>query len=339
MSNIIEDIAAGLLEFCVGVTETEADVRVRDNLANSGAVPVTGPFWESPDIAVRTSDDGMVVDQPAMTGQTNYVYVRVTNDGPASATDVHVNLRAVRFPGTEFTYPGDWAAVDSTHLLPTPILVDFASIGPGGSSVAKFSLSAAQVASLYGWQSGGWHPCLLAEVTSATDYGPTSGVHVWDNNNLAQRNISIIQVAFQALEAEISFPFLYGNDRDRVQTLTLAVDRAALPVDAEVLLDLTDPHHRFDEVVRDEPSRGDLVRFPERSRVEIDSCGSTIDVLIEAGSTVRVGAKASDIGHPVKGVRSATCAGRRLWAVEDRDRGRPSGRKHENRKATSHTCG
>ena len=36
-----------------------------------------------------------------------------------------------------------------------------------------------------------WHPCLLAEITPHDGPAPT-GNHVWDDNNLAQKNISIV---------------------------------------------------------------------------------------------------------------------------------------------------
>ena len=36
-----------------------------------------------------------------------------------------------------------------------------------------------------------WHPCLLVEVSPHDGFVPT-GNHVWDDNNLAQKNISII---------------------------------------------------------------------------------------------------------------------------------------------------
>ena len=76
---------------------------------------MAGVFWESPDIAVRNADDGRWSTSLHWSGQTNYVYVRAQNGGLVAASGVHVNLRAVRFPGTEFTYPLDWTVLDATH--------------------------------------------------------------------------------------------------------------------------------------------------------------------------------------------------------------------------------
>jgi carboxypeptidase T len=318
MSNIIEDIAAGLLEFCVGVTDTLADLRIRDNLGDTGAVPVTGAFWESPDIAVRNADDGIVVDQPALTGQTNYVFVQMTNAGPAPSGDVHVNLRAVRFPGTEFSHPADWTAVDATHILPTAVTADFPLVAPGATAVAKFSLSPAQISTLYGWQGGGWHPCLLAEITTGNDYSPTSGVHVWDNNNLAQRNISIVLVSLQALESYVAFPFLFGNAMDRAQSVTLRVDRSSLPETADVLLDLTDRDLVFEEATRPERDRGEVVTFPERSRLELEACGTAVDISIAAGSRIRLRSGSADPTLGIDSARSETYEGRSVWRIMDR---------------------
>ncbi len=240
MANIIQDITAGLIDFCLGILSLHADVYMKDNPADTGTVPMGVPFWHSPDLIIRQNDDNIFDNQPAQENQQNYVYVRFRNLGPADAKNVRITTRATRFPGTEFVYPHDWTVIDTTHLEPTPITDFFNNIPAGGGQIAKFSLSSAQVDTLWGWQTGGWHPCLLAEVESCNDYGSPIGVHVWQNNNLAQRNISVVSVTVGQL---LAFPFVYGHPLNPDESLGLEIIKKGLPDDTEIVLDFfpTDP--------------------------------------------------------------------------------------------------
>src|SRR5262245_30957262 len=76
---------------------TSADVLIRDTLSDSGAEPSSGAWWGSPDIVVRANDDDVFANQPAVRGQKNFIYVRVRNNGPETATDVNVSVRAVAY--------------------------------------------------------------------------------------------------------------------------------------------------------------------------------------------------------------------------------------------------
>src|SRR5207247_1561435 len=147
----------------------------------------------------------ILVSQPLLRGQTNYIFVRVTNLGPAVTRDVSVALRAVSYAGTEFVYPQDWKNIDATHIEPTAISTTVSGIPVGGTAIVKFSLSPAQVETLVSWESGGAHPCLLAEAACCNDFGSPVGVHVWENNNLAQRNVTIVTAK---ADTWVVFPFL-----------------------------------------------------------------------------------------------------------------------------------
>ena len=226
MQNIMQDITAALLESCLAVIDAHADVYIRDNVGDTGAVPSGGVFWESPDIVVRQHDDNVFSYEPAKRNQDNYVYVRVTNLGPASATGVQVTLRAVRYPGTEFVFPFDWTAVDADHVAPTAIGASWPSIPAGGSQIAKFTLSAVEVETLYGWDAANFHPCLLADVRGCNDYGAPVGAHVWQDNNLGQKNISVVDAD---LDTEVIFPFVIGHPSNRDEAIELLIDRGGLP--------------------------------------------------------------------------------------------------------------
>jgi subtilisin family serine protease len=252
-----------------------ADVMIRDYSADNGTEPSTPPggdFWDYSDIAIRiTDDDVFVPDDPSQSkhverGQTNYLYVRVTNNGARDARNVVVDARITPYVGLEFVYPGDWTDLDATHVRPTAMSASFASVPAGSSVIAKFSISSAQVEDLWGWVSGmSWHPCLLALVTADNDFAFASadtsgGGLVVRRNNMAQRNLSVINVLAGATAA---FPFVAGNLRSRERIMEVVVDRRALPRGAQLLLELDADPSIF-------PRLREQVRMPRDSGVAED---------------------------------------------------------------------
>jgi hypothetical protein len=83
----------------------------------------------------------------------------------------------------------------------------------------------------------GWHPCLLVEV--APDDGPRApGAHVWDSNNLAQKNITIVDARRREL---VRFPFLVGSEFSRVRRAELVVRKLRAPRTIALYLDVQSP--------------------------------------------------------------------------------------------------
>jgi carboxypeptidase T len=281
MQNIIYDVTAGLLDFCLGVIETTADVFIKDNSDDTGAVPYSGVFWDNSDIFVRQNDDNVLAYQPARRGQVNYLYVQVTNRGPAAANAVQVSVRAVRYPGTEFVYPQDWTTVDTDHVLPTAIVDSWVSIPSGATRVAKFSLSAAQVETLYGWQTGGWHPCLLAEVRCCNDYTTAAGRHVWESNNLAQRNISIVPTVLGSL---VIFPFVAGSRFSHEELLDVVIDRSDLPKDFHVFLNPYEQTAHFPELPVGSHASRNVAKLLDSARIAVNWLGVEGIMTLAAGS-------------------------------------------------------
>jgi subtilisin family serine protease len=265
-----------------------ADVMIKDAPGDTGAEPFSGGnFWDFSDIVVRITDDGVFVpSDPAQSknverGQANYIYVRVTNNGPRDARNVTISIRITPFVGTQFVYPQDWTLVDAMHVSPAPITSNFASIPAGGTAMAKFRIEAAQTDTLYGWEYGtGWHPCLLAQVSGDNDYAFATAPLTGDpisarRNNLAQRNLSVIDVL---AGASASFPFIAGSLYNAERTMSITIDRSRLPKAAPLLLALDDDGSAFPLVnfetqlssrnqPPDEACDGGLV-FLERTRVK-----------------------------------------------------------------------
>ena len=278
-----------------------ADVLIKDWPGDTGVEPSSpagGDFWDFSDEVVRIFDDGVFApDDPTRSsnverGQTNFIYVRVTNNGPSTARNVVVDVRITAFVGLQFVI-SDWSAVDATHVQPTPITATFASIPAGGSAMAKFSVSSTQVESLWGWISGmHWHPCMLAKVTADNDYAfasanLTSSVIVVQRNNLAQRNLSVINVIGSA---SVLFPFIAGHIMNAEPSMDLMIDRSQLPKDMELLLSLDDDGQLFPLVdftasgsVPDSPCDNGIV-FLERTKLEmtVGCCRSVLT--LEKGS-------------------------------------------------------
>jgi murein tripeptide amidase MpaA len=266
MVRIIDEVVAALVDLCLGVIATHADAHIRDNPADTGTQPSAGVFWESLDIFVRRTDDDIFAHQAPVKGQANYLYVRVANRGPVTARGLRVTARAVPFAGTEFIYPADWTTVDATHLAPTPIVDSFTMVAAGDSRVAKFSFSPAEIDVLWDWQQAAYHPCLLAEVEGCNDYLSPAGPHVWENNNLGQRNVTVALVAAGAL---VDFRFLVGNVRNLARTLELVVDRSEFLRGVELLLDPFVDHPRVPAGHQSRPVELSRVVFPERTRLQL----------------------------------------------------------------------
>jgi subtilisin family serine protease len=281
-----------------------ADVLIKDWPGDDGVEPSTpagGDFWDYSDIVVRPTDDTVFMPGDPMQssnverGQTNYIYVRVTNNGPAAARNVVVDCRIAAYAGTQFTYPLDWTAVDATHIAPTPLTASFATVPAGDTAVAKFSVSAAQVDTLWNWVNGmSWHPCMLARVQADNDYafagaGLTGTPIVVRRNNLAQRNLSVVDVL---TGAPVTFPFVAGAEKSRAEAIELVLDRSRIPEEIEVLLALDDdgkafPMVDFDDIWDDRiGKRDDGLQFLRRTHIR-SRIGARVGVLtLEKGSRI-----------------------------------------------------
>ena len=323
-----------------------ADIMIKDWSGDDGTEPSTPPsnnWWSYSDIVVRITDDNVFnPNDPAQSknverGQTNYMYVRVTNNGPQDARNVIVDFRITPYVGLEFVYPADWTLEDSMHVKPTAVDAAFATIASGASVIAKFTISAAQTDILYGWQyTNPWHPCLLAQVNSDNDYAFASsdlsfGNLVLRKNNIAQRNLSVIDVFASAFRTtSLSSPFVAGNLANMESRMFIEVDRSKLPRGAKAYLlvdddgsafPMVDFKPRHDHGHKDHTSDAcdcgnDTLSFMERTKVRtrLGCCESILT--LEKGSVLEfVCTKQTKTIYNIKGGNLQVENGKRLIAI------------------------
>ncbi|MBO9564467.1 MAG: hypothetical protein J7621_16905 [Niastella sp.] len=156
------------------------DLWIKDNAPDPGGNFTDGAFWDSPDLWIRNQDDGLTTHQAPEYGQDNWFYARVRNKA-ATGTARHfvVTFNAKSFAGTEFVYPGDF--------LPCIAAKAEFDLGPGETRIVKARWPRSKV------PPAGTHSCLLASVISRNDH-PASGLHAWEHNNLAQKNLTIVNL-------------------------------------------------------------------------------------------------------------------------------------------------
>jgi hypothetical protein len=156
------------------------DLWIKDDPGHAGSDAWAGTFWNSPDLWIRNADDGGTTHQPPEFGQDNWFHARVRNRSTSgSARHFVVAFNALPWAGTEFVYPADF--------LPATAAVAEFELGPFETRVVKARWPAALV------PPAGTHVCWLAAALSRGDH-PGTGLHVWEHNNLAQKNLTVVDV-------------------------------------------------------------------------------------------------------------------------------------------------
>ncbi len=187
------------------------DLWLKDGtLDTAGNNDWAGRFWDSPDVWVRNKDDNGTTHQAAEFGQDNWIYARVRNKSASVAVKhfaVAFNIK--QFAGTQFTYPADF--------LPAVAVATGFDLAAGASVVVKARWPRSKV------PPAGTHGCLLAAVITRREH-PVVNKHVWENNNLAQKNLTIVDVKPNFI---FQLPFVVANQIfEKVENFSLEVIRA-----------------------------------------------------------------------------------------------------------------
>ena len=278
---------------------------LRDDSGHAGQEAWAGRFWDSPDLWVRRKDDGGTSHQNPVHGRDNWIHARVRNRaGAGTARHFLVTFEVKTFAGTQFVYPGDF--------LPALTAAGGFELGPGESRVVKALWPAAKVPAT------GTHGCLLASAHARSNH-PADGRHVWEENALAQKNLTIVAARPGSW---FTLSMVVGHFRFPREAILLEVRRPegapSLPVialkhDAQSLRpaaprELADCGHCEPESLVARPPRADL-RFRKATEVPIP-----------AGKVARLAVQSS-VGFPlVLGMRvqvPADLARRKKPAIVD----------------------
>ncbi|HKR03729.1 MAG TPA: hypothetical protein VJY62_03765 [Bacteroidia bacterium] len=152
---------------------------LRDETGDPGNNLWAGKFWNSPDLWVRNTDDGGTSHQNPEFGQDNWIYARVRNKSSVTAQHFVVAFNVKSYAGTQFVYPNDF--------LPCTAAVTGFNLAGNQTMVVKARWPKSFV------PPEGTHSCLLASILTPGDM-PNAGLHVWEHNNLAQKNLTIVDL-------------------------------------------------------------------------------------------------------------------------------------------------
>jgi Fungalysin metallopeptidase (M36)/Peptidase propeptide and YPEB domain/Fungalysin/Thermolysin Propeptide Motif len=219
----------GLLRSNAGV-----DLWIKDDPADTGANVFGGTFWNSPDLWIRNANDNGTTHQAPEFGQDNWFYARVRNRGTQTARAFVVTFNVKPFAGTQFVYPGDWIPFISAAVG--------YNLAPGASTIVKAKWPKALVPPV------GTHACWLASAYTPVDPIP-SGKHVWEYNNLAQKNLAIVN----AIPGDsLNFAFQVGSQfLQAAEKFTLEVQRASKFSTLPISIFAKDPKIFAASVIRD----------------------------------------------------------------------------------------
>jgi len=253
--------AASAVQRALAFAETQ-DIFIRDNLADVGLVPVGMPFWDSPDIWVRNlspATEGAAAlpatygvpgpHQAPIAGQDNWVYVRYRNRGTQPSLDFYVRVFIAHYPGTEFTYPDSFlpsnrpGTAASSPMTPGTYLLGMVkdtNVAAGVDRTINVVWPAALVPPqdvTVGGTTVHWHPCLLVDVSPHD--GPTpSGDHVWDDNDLGQKNVTIV---YLGPDASFDAGLVVGSLRSKHGDRWLEIDRGEVPAGVRLYVEMSHP--------------------------------------------------------------------------------------------------
>ena len=239
----------------------DIDLHLLDATTDPGDDLFTGSnFWNSPDLWIRHADDAGSDHQSPRSGVDNFFNCRVRNRGEGIARSYTVRFSVREYLGSQFVYPGDWT--------PTHASVSGSNLAPDDEQRLTTRWDATDV------PAAGTHACWLAAVQVDRDQ-PVGGVHVWEHNNLAQKNLAIVAAPAGSSGA---IEFSIGNRLiDRHQLVEIEVIRPA--VARGVTVSLTgDKGTRLDQLlddvarVVDEPPvvvESPTVRLLDHSRIEV----------------------------------------------------------------------
>jgi subtilisin family serine protease len=228
------------------------DLYARDHVDDDGSVPFDGPvFYHSPDLWCRKThpDDDDPLDymnhESPIREQPNYIWGRISNRG-ADSGDFYVRFYITHFPGAEFLWPDDFIPESPTDEVisletlerGTYLIGEYVHEGlvAGATDEIWIEWPAALIPPAEVEEDGtpvSWHPCLLMEISPHdSEYNGSIPYHVWDSNDIVQRNISIEDA--ESGGDSFADAVVLGHNQNTMPFVLLDIDRGNTPAGIEL---------------------------------------------------------------------------------------------------------
>ncbi len=180
------------------------NLTIRDCTGDTGVEPSTGicgsVMWNSPDIYVRNTNDGIVnqVHQSPQSGVTNYVYVRIKNTGTTSYSGPGRIYVYFAKASTGLTWQTHWVN-NYVGLVAYGDYIGYADVGPltvGATTIVEIPWVNVPDPADYS-DPDAHHFCLAARFVAPSDpMNVLEGSSIYDNtknnNNIAWKNVTIL---------------------------------------------------------------------------------------------------------------------------------------------------
>jgi hypothetical protein len=174
--------------YATGVFSAErilsADLLLRDAISDTGARPLASPGWNSPDLWLRRTADGGTEPQAPAPGQENYLYVRLTNRGPAYAYSGRLELYTA--PLAPYVPPDAWQKIGRLRAEQIP---------PGEKILGPLR-----------WTPSGTGQFALQARLDSPGHPLGSQIDPAVNNNVAQRHLWLLELS-PGGTGEVAFNF------------------------------------------------------------------------------------------------------------------------------------
>ncbi len=186
------------------------DLMIRNALTDDGSTAQTGPL-DSPDIWVRNEDPatdaGKYPAGPTVAGphedpsysDDRWIYARVRNRGSMTSLKAWVRFYVAADPGADFAWPADFSGINGvgnidvanwdagTYFLGE---VGIENVPPGGDTIVNLPWPRELLPPPVTTGGTAFDPVILVEITPHD--GPLEGATVHENNNLAQRGVTVL---------------------------------------------------------------------------------------------------------------------------------------------------
>ena len=182
------------------------DLMLRNTLADDGKTVTIDSIDDSPDIWVRNSPpENDLNAQPAKfeiagphqnpkAQQDCWIYTRISNRGTEPSLDAWVRFYVASYQGSEFEFPQDWEASNGSSTIDhagTYFIgeIGLDSIDARDNLIVNIRWPSSLIPPKLNSNGDLWNPRILVEITPQD--GPLEGTTVRENNNLAQKTVSI----------------------------------------------------------------------------------------------------------------------------------------------------